>query len=265
MKLLLIDGLNLLRRVYEANPSPDTLAKAAGAVKAAASSVKRALKEHAPTHAFCGMDTALPNWRHGLYARYREGRKPMPQELREAIPFFLENLDSLDVCHDSLAGYEAEDALNAYARLWSLETKGAPCVVLSTDKDVLQLLCYDGVLVRDHFEEVWRDEAYVGKKYHGLSARHVGDMLALMGDSVDGVPGVTKVGSKTAAALLLEHGDLEGVLNAAASIKGKLGERLREEADIARLSRALVTLKHEGEGLMKFSLSELALQLPAAS
>lgn len=263
MNFLNIDGLNVLRRVYEANLAPDSDAKAAGAVRSATSSIKRALREHRPTHALALFDTAGPNWRHTLYPRYKEDRKPMPAPLREAIPFFLDNLDSLDIAHDAPEGYEADDALGAYTALWSRITGGAPCTVLSTDKDLAQLLQLLGVRIRDHFGDIWRDEAWVQAKF-GVGSALLGDFLALTGDSTDGIPGVTKVGTKTAASLLNEHGSLSGVLAAADGIKGKLGERLREERDIALLSRELVSLKLEGPGLMKFSLDDLKLPVSTA-
>ena len=259
-KLLLIDGLNVLRRVYEANPAPDSADKAKRAVANATTTLRRALDEYVPSHALAVFDGPARGWRHDLYAAYRAGRTPMPEQLREAIPSYLLNLDRMGLRHETPHGFEADDTLSAWAKYWSEVTNGAPCVVLSTDKDLCSLLQLPGVVLRDHFGKVWRDTAWLWDKF-SVRPDQLLDFLALMGDAVDGVPGVTNVGQKTAAALLREYDTLEGVLAAAGSIKGKLGERLREEADMARLSRQLTRLEDD-DLLLSFELEDLRLVRP---
>lgn len=243
IKLLAVDGLNLVRRVYEANPAPDSDAKAQGAVKSSFSSLKRALREHSPTHALLAFDAGGHTWRHDLYARYREGRKPMPEPLKQALPAFLDKLTTFGFCIRAVAGVEADDSLaTVVTRANSI---GATSVVLSTDKDLVSL--YGPlVTIRDHFKPEWRDEAWALKKF-GVVPALVADWLSLTGDDVDGIPGVEGIGSKTAARLLNEYGHLEAVLENADAVKGKVGESLRASVELARLSRRLVALKTDVE------------------
>jgi DNA polymerase-1 len=239
-RLLLIDGLNIVRRCYEANPAPDSANKAKDAARSAFGSFKRALRENTPTHALAAFDYGGPTWRHALYARYREGRKPMPEELRAELPAFKARLtDELGLAVACVPNVEADDVIGTVFTRW-MACKAAPAVVVSTDKDLCTLIA-QGALVRDHFKPEWRDAAWVQAKF-GVGPELLGDLLALMGDSVDDIPGVDGVGAKTAAKLLNEYGSLEALLAGASSIKGKLGERLVEQAGNARLSRQLVAL-----------------------
>lgn len=240
-KLLAVDGLNLVRRVYEANPAPDSDDKAKGAVRSSLSSLKRALREHAPTHALLAFDAGGLTWRHQLYAAYRQSRKPMPEPLKQALPGLLANWAELGFCIRQIPGVEADDTVATVVR--HAEAKGVSCVVLSTDKDLAGLMSAT-VQIRDHFKPEWRDEAWALKKF-GVSPGLIADWLALTGDSVDDIPGVEGVGDKTAARLLNEYGCLEAVLAAAPNIKGKLGERLQLHQGMARLSRQLTQLKFD--------------------
>lgn len=239
MKLLNVDGLNLVRRVYEANPAPDSVEKAEGAMRASLSSLKRALREHAPTHALVAFDAGGRTWRHDIYEAYRNSRKPMPEPLKAVLPALIEHWSSLGFCVRQIAGVEADDTV-ATATTRAVAA-GIECVVLSTDKDLVGLMG-DKVSIRDHFKPEWRDLAWCMKKF-GVPPHLLADLLALQGDSVDDIPGVDGVGAKTAAKLILEHGSLEAVLLAAPGIKGKLGQKLVEQQDIARLSRRLTALK----------------------
>lgn len=255
-KLLLIDGLNMLRRIYGANPAPDSQEKATGSVKATVNSLRRALSDHRPTHVLALFDSPEPNWRHTLYAAYREGRAPMPEPLRAALPELFSRFVDEGVPVESAVGYEADDALNGYSVKWCIETAGADCVVLSTDKDIAVLALRPGVRVYNHFTREWHDESWSMRKF-GIPLSQLSDYLALVGDATDGIPGVTKVGAKTAAKLLTEHGTLDEVLEAAANIPGALGKRLQGEAHLARLSRSLVELRAEGPGLVNKDWSDL--------
>jgi DNA polymerase-1 len=114
-------------------------------------------------------------------------------------------------------------------------------IILSTDKDFLQLLS-DQVRIYDHFKGVWRDQAYVMEKF-GVKSSQMGDLLALMGDAVDGIPGVAKVGAKTAAELLRINGHLERVISNSDKVAGQVGANLRKGVEMARLSRKLVAFR----------------------
>lgn len=250
--LLSIDVLNVIRRVYGANPAPDSLQKAQACIRASNSSFQRALREHRPTHVALAMDIGGPTWRHELYPAYKESRMPMPAELRGEIDRYLDSLRALNWMVLESAGDEADDILASLA--WRAHRDGLQHTILSTDKDMTWLMTL-GARVYDHFETRWHDESWLHAKF-GVTPAQVLDFLALMGDSSDGIPGVEKIGVKTAAKLLAEHGSLDGVLAAASGISGKLGERLVQGADNARLSRKLTALKtslYEAEESLSWS------------
>ncbi|KDP84501.1 5'-3' exonuclease [Cupriavidus basilensis] len=245
--LLLIDGLNILRRVYEANPSEDIPAKVEGAVLSALASFRRALAECRPTHALAAFDAGGKTWRHALYPQYRQHRKPMDPELADVIPDFRLTLtEVLGLQTASADGYEADDIIATVFYRWTASKEGQ-AIPVSTDKDVLQLIA-DGAIVRNHFatakngEPSWFDESYVMDKF-GVGSHQLADYLAMLGDSTDGIPGVEKIGAKTAVKLLQRYGDLETVLANASGEKGVIGKNLAEQAHLARLSRQLLSLK----------------------
>ncbi|MEW6022393.1 MAG: 5'-3' exonuclease H3TH domain-containing protein [Pseudomonadota bacterium] len=239
-KLLAIDGLNIVRRVYEASPEPDSDLKASIALRHAFSSFRNVLEVHAPTHVLAAFDYGGETWRHALYSRYREHRAPMPAVLREALPEFQERLRTAGVPVAMLPGVEADDVVATCVMRWLQENRGE-AIVATTDKD-LHVLIAHGALVWDHFKNEWHDDAWVRNKF-GVAPELLHDLLALMGDATDGVPGVSKIGMKTAARLLNAYGSLDAVMAGAGILKTPLGERLRAERDILYLSRELVELK----------------------
>ena len=239
-KLLAIDGLNIVRRVYEASPEPDSDLKASIALRHAFSSFRKLLETHAPTHVLAAFDYGGQTWRHALYPRYREHRAPMPAVLREALPEFQTRLQTAGVPVAMLPEVEADDVVATCVMRWLKENRGE-AIVATTDKD-LHVLIAHGALVWDHFKNEWHDDAWVRNKF-GVAPELLHDLLALMGDATDGVPGVSKIGMKTAARLLNAYGGLDAVMAGAGILKTPLGERLRAERDILYLSRQLVELK----------------------
>ena len=241
-KLLAIDGLNIVRRVYEASPEPDSDLKASIALRHAFSSFRILLETHAPTHVLAAFDHGGATWRHALYPRYRENRAPMPGFLREALPEFHERLRQAGLQVLMLPGVEADDVIATGVMRWLQEGRGE-AIVATTDKD-LHVLVAHGALVWDHFKNEWHDDAWVRQRF-GVAPELLHDLLALMGDPTDGVPGVSKIGMKTAARLLNAYGSLEAVVAGAGILKTPLGERLRAEREILQVSRQLVELKHD--------------------
>ena len=239
-KLLAIDGLNIVRRVYEASPEPDSQDKAETALRHALSSFRKLLATHAPTHVLAAFDFGGSTWRHALYPRYREARAPMPSFLRDALPGFHDKLHGEGLHVVMLPEVEADDVIGTGVLRWLAEGRGE-AIVASTDKDLHCLIAY-GALVWDHFKGEWHDEAWVRNKF-GVGPELMVDLLALMGDPTDGVPGVSKVGMKTAAKLLNAYGDLDAVMAGAGILKTPVGERLRAEREQLYLSRQLVQLK----------------------
>lgn len=239
-KLLAIDGLNIVRRVYEASPEPDSDLKAGIALRHAFSSFRHLLEAHAPTHVLAAFDHGGTTWRHALYPRYREGRAPMPDCLRAALPEFQASLARVGVHTLMVPEVEADDVIGTGVLRWLAEGRGE-AVVATTDKDLHGLIAH-GALVWDHFKGEWHDEAWVRARF-GVAPAQMADLLALMGDATDGVPGVPKVGMKTAARLLAVYGNVDAVMAGAGILKTPLGERLRAGREILAISRQLVQLK----------------------
>lgn len=238
-KLLLADGTSIIRRVDKGVKGEDSLEKAEGTLRSSWGSFMRALREHEPTHFLAAFDHGGETWRHRLYPNYKIHREPAPPMLMSQLPGFLERMNNSGMRTLRVPDVEADDTIASLAL--RAVARGFEVVVLASDKDMFKLLP-SGILVYDHFESAWRDETWVFERF-GVAPAQMTDFLALMGDETDGIPGVPGVGEKTAAKLLGEHGDLEGVLAAASATKGKLGERLRENAGAARLSRELAALK----------------------
>ncbi|CAN5461696.1 flap endonuclease Xni [soil metagenome] len=239
-RLLTIDGLNIVRRVYEASPEEDSTDKAVTALRHAMSSFRKLLATHQPTHALAAFDFGGYTWRHDLYEKYREGRAPMPAFLKERLPEFYENLTKLGLRVVSIPEVEADDVIATVVLRWLHEERGE-AIIASTDKD-LHVLIANGARLWDHFKGEWHDREWVKSKF-GVEPEKLPDLLALMGDVSDGIPGVSKIGAKTAARLLQAYGSLEQVMAGAGILKTTLGERLRKDAEMARISRKLVELK----------------------
>ena len=249
--LLLVDALNLIRRVYAAQPGEDGPERAAGARASSVQSLRRALRQCAPTHVACVFDGEGKSWRHELDPEYKRGHAPMPEPLREALESYREAFRETGVASLGFPGLEADDVIATIAV--KAATAGALVTVLSTDKIFGELLP-SGVRVRDHFKG--RDIAAKGvvEKF-GVRPDQLADCLALAGDRGNNIPGVPGIGAKTAATLLARFTTLEEVLRSADTLEGKLGERLREHAETARLCHKLVGLRTDLE--LGTNLSEL--------
>lgn len=239
-KLLAIDGLNIVRRVYEANPDDDSPDKAVLALRNAFSSFRRLLNTHAPTHVLAAFDFGGPTWRSALYPLYRANRLPMPPMLKERLPEFYDMLSSLGLKVISVEGVEADDVIATAVLRWLGEGRG-DAIVASTDKDLHVLVSF-GALLWDQFKNEWHDRAWIEKKF-GVQPEMLTDLLALCGDSTDGIPGVDGIGQKSAAKLLNSYKTLEGIMGGAGILLTPTGQRLRAGRAMAFLSRELVKLK----------------------
>jgi DNA polymerase-1 len=239
-KLLAIDGLHIVRRVYAANPDPDSPAKAQTAIRNSLLSISKLLATHEPTHAFVAFDGEGRYWRHDIYGHYHENHPALPARLQQQMPEFYDLLARRHLKVLSLPGVEADDVIGTAVMRWLTEEKGE-AVVASTDRS-LHVLIEHGARVWDHFKGEWHDRKWVEEKY-GVPPEMLADLLALVGDSTRGVPGVSKVGAKTAARLLHSYKTLEGIMAGAGILKDSLGEKLRQDRDQVFLSRDLVKLK----------------------
>lgn len=244
--LFLIDGSGYMYRAFHALP-PLSTSKGVptGAVRGVASMLLRDLREENPSHiAFC-MDLDSKAKRAEIFPEYKATRSPTPDDLRVQFPLVRDIVRSLNVTMLELAGWEADDIIATLTK--QARAAGWQVVVVSGDKDLMQLVEDGHVRFYDGMKGKWFDEAAVKEKW-GVPADKVGDLLALMGDKVDNVPGVPGVGPKTAVTLLEEFGSLEGVLENASSIKrDKLRQSVLDNVDAVRLSRRLVALNEELE------------------
>jgi DNA polymerase I len=184
-------------------------------------------------------DAKGPSFRKELYKEYKANRQPAPDDLIVQIPLCIELTRLMGIPVYTIEGVEADDVIATLATRG--KEKDMEIVIHSADKDLMQLV--DGkTSLYDSMRKKLYDELEVEKK-HGVPPSKIGDLLALMGDASDNIPGIKGIGKKTAAKLLNEYGDLDSILKAGDTIKGKLGERIRQGVEDARFSRILVELK----------------------
>ena len=241
--LLLVDGSSYLYRAYHAMPDlrgPDGFPT--GAIHGLVAMMKRLREQIIGSgpggHAACVFDAHGPTFRDAWYAQYKAQRAPMPDDLRTQIAPIHEVVRLLGWPVLEVPGIEADDAIGTLARVGA--AAGHQVVISTGDKDLAQLV-NDRVSLINTMSNERLDSAGVVAKF-GVAPDRIIDYLTLIGDTVDNVPGVDKVGPKTAVKWLAEHGSLDGVMAAADSIKGVAGENLRKALDWLPQGRRLVTV-----------------------
>jgi DNA polymerase I len=188
------------------------------------------------------LDAGEVTFRNEIYDKYKANRPPPPEDLIPQFPLIREAAKAFNVTVCELKGYEADDLIATYARL-AVEA-GATCTIVSSDKDLMQLI-RPGVEMMDPIKKTKLGPEAVMEKF-GVAPDKVVDVQALAGDSTDNVPGVPGIGVKTAAQLINEYGDLETLLARAGEIKQpKRREALQQNAELARISKKLVTLRDD--------------------
>ncbi|MEF3693365.1 MAG: DNA polymerase I, partial [Acholeplasmataceae bacterium] len=246
-KLILIDGNSILFRAYYATAYPGaTLMQSTKGVYTNALFAFVGMFEKIITEdikeALVAFDTKEPTKRHLAYEGYKAGRVKMPEELAQQIPLINQYIDLLGIKQYSKAGYEADDIIGTMAKRGQQE--GYHVEIFSSDRDLLQLVD-DHItvnLLKKGMKEVHSFNPQTLKETYELTHHQMIDLKALMGDPSDNIPGIPGVGEKTAIKLLLEYGTLENVLAHKYEIKGKLGERIVEHEELAKLSKELVTI-----------------------
>jgi DNA polymerase-1 len=235
--------LDLSGYVYRAYHGMRALSNSRGevthAVMGVANMLMRLIREQRPAYLAVAMDSARDeSFRNALYPEYKAHRPPPPPDLPPQVRRCRELVEAWAIPVLQREGFEADDMIAAGVR--EAKRHGLVTVVCSADKDLMQLVD-DDVLQWDAMRNAVYGRAEVKEKW-GVPPERVPDLLALMGDASDNVPGVTGVGEKTAAKLVSDHGGLEQVLSAAPTMKGKVKDSLIREADLARLSYRLVQL-----------------------
>ena len=245
--LYLVDGSGYIFRAYHRLPPlTDPEGTPVGAVYGFTAMLWKLITElanaEAPTHLAVILDAGSHTFRNDMYEHYKAHRPPAPEDLVPQFPLIRDAVRAFSVPCFEEKGYEADDIIASYA-LAALRADFNVTIV-SSDKDLMQLV-QPGLDLLDTMKNQRIDRAEVIEKF-GVPPEKVGDVLALMGDTSDNIPGVRGIGPKTAAELIIQYGDVEGVIaNIAAIKKPKLKETLAASIDDARLSRELVRLKDD--------------------
>ena len=242
--LLLVDGSSYLYRAFHAMPDlravpGDPTSPATGAIRGMINMLQKLRKDVRADYAACVFDAHGPTFRDALYADYKANRSPMPDDLRSQIPAIHDVVRLLGWKVLNVPGVEADDVIGTLAH--TAAQQGIDVIISSGDKDLSQLV-NQHITVIDTMNDRRRDVAGVEAEF-GVPPRLMLDYQTLVGDQVDNVPGVPKVGPKTAVKWLLEYGSLEALVARASEIKGVVGENLRNALDWLPKGRELLTIK----------------------
>ena len=238
--IILVDGSSYLYRAYHALPPLMTSNnQPTGAIKGVISMIKRILIDHPDSPLAVVFDAKGKTFRHDMYSEYKANRPPMPEDLVLQIEPIHRIISLMGIKLIMVSGVEADDVIGTLAE--QARQKKLNTVISTGDKDMTQLVC-ESVSVVNTMSGELLDESGVIKKF-GVDPDHITDYLALIGDKSDNVPGVDKVGPKTAVKWLQEYSDIEGVIGNAESIGGKVGENLRSSIETLKLAHELVKIK----------------------
>ncbi len=246
-KLFLLDALALIYRAYYAlirSPRITTKGINTNAQFGFTTTLYDLINKEKPTHLAVCFDTHAPTERHTDFTDYKANRQEAPEDLLAAIPVIQKIIRGFNIPVVELDGYEADDVIGTIA--WQASAVGYEVYMVTPDKDYGQLLVKPNVYIYKpphggNAEEILTAEK-ICSKWDISRVDQVIDMLGLMGDAVDNIPGIPGVGEKTAAKLLKEYNTLEGVLENAEALKGALGEKVRAGKELAILSKKLATI-----------------------
>ena len=250
--LILVDGSSYLYRAYHALPPLMTSKnQPTGAIRGVISMIKKILEDHPKSLLGIIFDAKGKTFRNEMYKDYKANRPPMPDDLVQQIEPIFSIIKALGIKVISVEGVEADDVIGTLANM--ADKIGHQTVISTGDKDLTQLVNKHIKVVNTMSDELL-DEKGVEKKF-GVKPNLIIDYLALVGDSSDNIPGVEKVGPKTAVKWLQEHGNLDNIIKNSENIPGKVGENLRNGLDQLKLSKKLVTIKKDVN--LKISLDDL--------
>ena len=241
-ELFLIDASGFIFRAYHALPPMNRPSDGTpvNAVMGFCNMIFKLLNDHPTARVAAIFDATRTNFRNDIYPEYKANRSETPEELIPQFPLIRDAARAFGLPSVELEGFEADDLIATYARC--AHEKGIRTVIVSSDKDLMQLVKKDSVCMLDPIKQTRICEPEVFEKF-GVSPDKVVDIQALAGDSVDNVPGVPGIGIKTAAELINQYGDLEGLLSNLDQIKQpKRRETLQNNIENARISKKLVVL-----------------------
>ena len=251
-KLLLIDGNSIANRAFYgagANMLRNAEGLYTGAVYGFVNIISKVIENEAPSHISVAFDAGRHTFRHDLYSEYKAGRKGMPDELRQQMPYIKETLDLMGIDHTEIPDIEADDIIGTLSKTFA--ESGFSVIVLTGDKDSLQLVS-DSVTVlmpvtskgNTTLNRVTPEN--VPEFFYGATAGMVVPMKSLMGDASDNIPGCPGIGPKGALALLEEFGSVDGIFENIDKIASeKTREKLRSGEDLVRLSGELASIKRD--------------------
>jgi len=250
--IILVDGSSYLYRAYHALPPLENSKKQpTGAVKGVISMIKKILIDHPESDLAVVFDAKGKTFRHEIYPEYKANRPPMPEDLVSQIEPIHKIIELMGIKLIMISGVEADDVIGTLAE--QARKKKLDTVISTGDKDMTQLVCENVSVVNTMTGELL-NESGVKKKF-GVPPEHITDYLALIGDKSDNVPGVEKVGPKTAVKWLDEYTNLKNIIKNSENLGGKVGENLRSSIDTLNLAHDLVTIKKDVE--LPFGIEEL--------
>ena len=242
--VLLVDGSSYLFRAFHALPPLITSkGQPTGAIKGVINMIRRLQADYPESKIVIIFDAKGKNFRHDLYDQYKANRPPMPDDLRSQIQPIHEIIKAMGLPLIIVPDVEADDVIGTLAA--EASHKGIDTIISTGDKDMAQLVS-PHVTLMNTMTNVYMDQAGVKEKF-GVTPEQIIDYLALVGDTVDNIPGVPKCGPKTAVKWLTQHGTLDAVMESADEVKGKIGENLRNSLELLPLSYKLATIHTDVE------------------
>ncbi|MBK2109865.1 DNA polymerase I [Francisella tularensis] len=239
-KIVLVDGSSYLFRAYHALPHlTNSQGEPTGAIIGVINMLKKLPIMYDTEYVAVVFDAKGKNFRHQLYPQYKAHRKDIDDELRVQIQPLHQIIEKMGFAVIIEDGVEADDVIGTLAK--NLQKQGYQIIISTGDKDMAQLVT-DNIVLYDSMKNVTTDVAGVLEKYQ-ISPHQMIDYLALMGDSSDNIPGIPKVGPKTAVKWLQDYQNIDGIIANQQQIKGKVGENLRNNIDLLKLSYQLATIK----------------------
>lgn len=256
-QIFLVDGQSYIYRAfYAVKELTNSKGFPTNAIFGFVNMLQRIRVGYAPSHLAVVFDAKGKNFRHDLYPKYKARRLSMPETMRPQIPRIKEVVRAYHIPTIELEGYEADDIIATLVTRWA--RANTEVVIVSGDKDLMQLIS-PHVTMLDTMKDERLGIEHVKAKF-GVDPARVVDVQGLMGDPTDDIPGVPGVGEKTAIKLISEWHDLENLLAHADEIAGKVGEKIRDNAELARVSKTLATLRQDVP--VEVELDELAAKEP---
>lgn len=257
MAVVLVDGSSYLFRAFHALPPlTNSKGKPTGAVKGVINMLRSLQKNYAGSKIVVVFDAKGKTFRNDLFADYKANRPPMPDDLRVQIEPIHQIVDAMGLPRLVIEGVEADDVIGTLAQ--QATQRGIETVVSTGDKDMAQLVSDHVTLINTMTNTVMDRDGVIEK--FGIPPECIIDYLALMGDKVDNIPGVEKCGPKTAVKWLLEYGSMQGVIDNADKVGGKIGENLRAAIQQLPLSYELATIKTDVD--LPFDLDSIEVKQP---